>query len=568
MTLWNRRFVMDRFTQWMTMLRQEFAGYTLKRFRHDLIAGTTVAAVCLPLALAYGIAGGMTAAAGLVTAIIAGVITGLLGGTSFQISGPTGAMSAVLLVVLHRNGILGVYGATVLGGIFLIVMGVLRIGRYVVFIPTPVITGFTCGIALIIGISQIDPMLGVHTPLAETGIAKLSGYFMQPVTINPSALVLTIATVVILLLSKRLLPQIPDALVAMAIMTGTSWLFVLPVETIGALPHTILLGDHLSFATFPWSAWGDISSAGVTIAALAAIESLMTGTAGAAMSGKPFDADQELIAQGAANMVVPWFGGVPSSAAISRTAVAIRSGAQTRLTSIIHGLILVSCVFVLGPVIAAVPMASLAGVLLWTAWNMCDWHSLRRFWHARLTHPWVGVLITLGGTLVLDMSLAIVVGIAVSALVHIRHAAEAASVTIGPVDAGRMPSAGLASSCPGVRVAYINGALFFGNAVTVLQQLRQADACHTLVISMRGVPSIDMQAADVLHAAIRRIVDNDGIVYVAGVQPAVRTVMDKVGISADIGETQYCWDVASALQRIHDEIGVHGCLRCAERASA
>lgn len=559
---------MDRYAQWVTMLRQEFAGYNRKRFQHDLIAGMTVAAVCLPLALAYGIAGGMTAAAGLVTAILAGVITGVLGGSSFQISGPTGAMSAVLLVVLHRNGILGVYGATVLGGIFLMVMGVLRFGRYVVFIPTPVITGFTCGIALIIGISQIDPMLGVHTPLAETGIAKISGYFMLPLAINPSALVLTIATLFILLLSKRYLPHIPDALVAMAIMTGTSWLFALPVETIGELPHTILLSDHLSFAAFPWSAWRDVGSAGFTIAALAAIESLMTGTAGAAMSGKPFDADQELIAQGAANVVVPWFGGVPSSAAISRTAVAIRSGAQTRLTSIIHGLILVSCVFVLGPVIASVPMASLAGVLLWTAWNMCDWHTLRRFWHARLTHPWVGVLITLGGTLVLDVSQAILIGIAVSALVHIRHAAEAASVTVGPVDAVRMPSAGLAGSCPGVRVAYINGALFFGNAVTVQQQLRQADGCHTLVISMRGVPSIDMQAADVLHAAIRRILDKDGIVYVAGAQLGVRTVMDKVGISADIGETQYCWDVASALQRIHDDIAVAGCLRCAERESA
>ena len=558
---------MDRYAQWVTMLRLEFAGYDRLRFRQDLIAGLTVAAVCLPLALAYGIAGGMTAAAGLVTAIVAGVITGVLGGTSFQISGPTGAMSAVLLVILHRNGIMGVYGATVLGGIFLLVMGVLRFGRYVVFIPTPVITGFTCGIALIIGISQVDPMLGIHTPLAETGIAKISGYFMQPLTINPSALAVTIATVFILLVSKRYLPHFPDALVAMAILTGTSWLYTLPLETIGELPHTILLSDHLSFAAFPWSAWRDVGSAGFTIAALAAIESLMTGTAGAAMSAKPFDADQELIAQGAANIVVPWFGGVPSSAAISRTAVAIRSGGQTHLTSIIHGFILVCCIFVLGPVIAAVPMASLAGVLLWTAWNMCDWHTLRRFWHARLTHPWVGMLMTLGGMLVLDVSQAILIGIAVSALVHIRHAAEAASVTIGPVDAGRMPSAGLAGSCPGVRVAYINGALFFGNAVTVQQQLHQADGCHTLVMSMRGVPSIDMQAAEVLHAVIRRVLDKDGIVYIAGVQPAVHTVMDQVGISADVGDTQYCWDVASALQRIHEEIRLNGCLRCAECAS-
>ena len=261
-------------------------------------------------------------------------------------------------------------------------------------------------------------------------------------------------------------------------------------------------------------------------------------------------------------MAVPWFGGVPSSAAISRTAVAIRSGAHTRLTSIFHALVLMACVFGLGPVIAEVPMASLAGVLLWTAWHMCDWQTLRRFWHAQFTHPWVGVLVTLAATIVLDLSQAIVIGIVVSALAHVRHTAESAHVTVSTVDAERMPDAYLASTCPGVRVASINGALFFGNTMTIEKQLAQDERCHTLVISMRGVPSVDLQAADMLQRAIRSILSHGGIVYLAGVQPAVRTVLDRIGITQDIGETQYCWDTTQALRRIHDEVTQHGCVRC------
>ena len=531
---------MHRLMVFRRLLAREFVGYTANRFRQDLIAGVTVAAVCLPLALAYGIAGGMTAAAGLVTAIVAGIITGALGGTSFQMSGPTGAMSAVLLVILHRNGIIGVYSATLIGGFLLILMGILRLGRYVVYIPTPVITGFTCGIATIIVISQIDTILGIHTSSAETGIGKIIGFFTQSYTVSTTAGVCTAVTICVLWSCKRFLPQVPDALAAILVTTAGAWVWAIPIDRIGVLPHTMLLAEHLQFSTIPWSTLSDMSSAGVTIAMLAAIESLMTGTAGAAMSGKPFDPDQELIAQGAANMTVPWFGGVPSSAAISRTAVAIRSGAQTRLTSIIHALVLLACVLFLGPLIAAIPMASLAGVLLWTAWNMCDWQMLRRFWHAKLTHPWVGVLVTLGATVMLDLSQAILIGVVVSALAHLRHAAESASVTVTAVDAERMPHAHLASTCPGVRVAYINGALFFGNAAAIEVQLGQADTCHTLVISMRGVPSIDMQAADVLDAAIGKIIALDGLVFIAGVQPAVRNVLDRVGITRRIGETQYC----------------------------
>ncbi|MFM7678780.1 MAG: SulP family inorganic anion transporter, partial [Roseiflexaceae bacterium] len=278
-----------------------------------------------------------------------------ISGTAFQISGPTGAMSAVLLVILHRTGVMGMWTATLMGGVFLIVMGVLRFGRYVVFIPTPVITGFTSGIALIIAIGQIDSALGIITPPADTGLAKLMGYFTWHPVVNQWAIACTLGTIIVIWVLRRWVPRIPDALGAMAIITLASVAAGWDVTRIGSLPGTIMLASHLQWQLIPWAQLGTTVSAGFSIAALAAIESLMTGTAGAALSGKPFDPDQELMAQGVANVVAPWFGGVPSSAAISRTAVAIRSGATTRLTSIMHAVFLLLSVLFLGHVIALVP---------------------------------------------------------------------------------------------------------------------------------------------------------------------------------------------------------------------
>ena len=559
---------MLRLTQFVSLVRNEFTTYTPQRLRADIIAGVTVAAVCLPLALAYGIAGGMTPAAGLVTAIIAGIITGLLGGTAFQISGPTGAMSAVLLVILHRTGLMGMWTATMMGGTFLLVMGLLRFGRYVVFIPTPVITGFTAGIALIIAIGQIDPALGIHTPPADTGLAKLVGYIANHPALNSAALMCTIGTIVLIWALRKWLPRIPDALGAMMLITIVSMLAGWDIQRIGSLPSTIFLADHLQWALIPWEQFSTMISAGISIAALAAIESLMTGTAGAALSGKPFDPDQELLAQGIANLVAPWFGGVPSSAAISRTAVAIRSGASTRLTSILHAITLLLSVIFLSQIIALIPLASLAGVLLWTAWHMCDWLTIRRYYNARLKHAIAGFLVTMLATATLDLTQAILIGLAVSAIIHLRLEAEAASVTIVPVDPDRLPNARFRTACPGVRVAYVSGALFFGNAATMRQALQQEHTCHTLILSMRGVPMIDVMGAEVLRQIIAEYQQRSGHIMLAGVQPAVRAMLTRLHIDTLVGSTHIYWDAASAIHAVHDEIAMHGCQRCQDECAA
>lgn len=555
---------MQQLLQVGRMIRREFAHYSLVTLRKDLLAGLAVAAVALPLALAYGIAAGMSPEAGLVTAIIAGLIAGMLGGTSYQSSGPTGAMSAVLLVILHRTGVMGMWSATLLGGVFLIVMGILRWGRYVVFIPTPVITGFTAGIAIIIAVSQIDASLGIHTPPADTALLKLLGYFLtdMPHPINTTAVGVTAGTIGLLWVFRRFIPHIPDTLGAMVVLTGITWGMGISVATIGQIPASIMLDAHLQIAQIPWDAFNDIAGAAVSIASLAAIESLMTGTAGAAMSGRPFDPDQELIAQGSANLIVPWFGGIPSSAAISRTAVAIRTGGVTRLAGMFHALVLFVAILGMAPIIAHVPLATLAGVLLWTAWHMCDWHTIRRYLHSGVRHAIAGMFVTMAATAALDLTQAILIGLAVSAIIHVRLEVQSAHVSVVPIDPARLPNSPLQHACDGVRVAYISGSMFFGNAATMRQVLSRETSCHTLILSMRGVPMIDVMGAELLRTLIQEFRSRHGDVYIAGMQPAVQQMLLRFGVITLIGPDHIYWDAATAIHRIHERLIDDGCVHC------
>ena len=324
----------------VSILRHEFAGYNLAVFRRDLLAGITVGAVALPLALAFGVASGADAAAGLVTAILAGLIIGGLGGAAYQISGPTGAMSAILIAIAGQYGLAGVWVACVLAGLMLVLLGLFRLGRYIQFIPSPVITGFTGGIAIIIAVGQLDNVLGVKTAPAENALAKLWGYLSSPPTPDWRAVTLAAIVIATMLVLPRFLKAIPASLVGIVLASVIAALAGWQIPLIGAIPRTILLDSRLTLATIPWGDLDGLLLPAVSIAALGAIESLLCGSVGATMTGKPFDSNQELVAQGLGNMLVPFFGGVPATAAIARTSVAIKSGAATRLTSIVHALAL------------------------------------------------------------------------------------------------------------------------------------------------------------------------------------------------------------------------------------
>ncbi len=544
--------------------QREFAGYNLQSFRRDLLAGITVGAVGLPLALAFGVASGADAAAGLVTAILAGIIIGGLGGAAYQISGPTGAMSAILIAISAQYGLVGVWVACVMAGIMLITLGLLRLGRYISFIPSPVITGFTSGIAIIIAVGQLDNVLGVTSEPAENALAKLWHYLTNPPAPDWHTLATAGIVIAVMLILPRFLKAVPASLVGIVLATlvavGLGW----QIPEIGAIPRTIILDNRLTLPAIPWGDLDNLLLPALSIAALGAIESLLCGSVGATMSGRPFSSNHELVAQGLGNILIPFFGGVPATAAIARTSVAIKSNAATRLTSIIHSLVLLLSALALAPLIGRIPLAALGGVLLVTAWRMNEWESIRFYWHAGLRSAMAAMLITMVATAALDLTQAIIIGVTISAIIYIRQSALSASVASEPVDAKKLRAQGynIQESCPSVRVYYLTGPIFFGSVHTVLAAFNGAERYHTLVISMRGVPLIDAMGAKALTELVEKHEHHGGLVCFTGLQPAVRRTLTQTGLIALVGEEHIYWSAVEAIVELHTHRELHGCSFC------
>lgn len=553
----------------IALLRREFRGYDRATFQRDLLAGVTVGAVSLPLALAFGVASGADAAAGLVTAILAGLLIGGLGGASYQISGPTGAMSAVLIVIAGRYGIEGVWVATLLAGLMLILLGLLRMGRYIAFIPSPVIAGFTSGIALIIAIGQLENVLGVTMPHGENALAKL--FYLASNPVMPDWHTLTLAGVVVatMLLLPRLTKAIPGSLVGMVLATLLSVALGWEVASIGAIPRTILLEQRLTFGEIPWQLMGELLVPAVSIAALGAIESLLCGAVGATMSGKPFDSNQELIGQGIGNMCIPFFGGVPATAAIARTSVAIKSGAVTRMTSFVHSILLLLSALVLAPLLSYVPLAALGGVLLVTAWRMNEWESIHFFINTRLRHAILGFAITMLATAALDLTQAILIGITISAVVYVRQSATSTTVTSSTVKPQLLQDHGLpiTAICPSIHVYYLTGPVFFGSVTTVLEAFATAKEYQSLVISMRGVPMIDVMGAQALHQIVEEQQARGGDVFFSALQPEVLSMFVRTGLFDLVGPRNIFWNSAHAIIELHEQRMVGGCPHCGKHGT-
>src|SRR5262245_27378197 len=545
--------------------RAEFQNYTLSTFQHDLLAGLTVGAVALPLALAFGVASGSTPAAGLVTAIVAGLVIAGFGGSSYQISGPTGAMSAILIGLSIRYGMGGVWVAGLLAGVALIALGLFRLGRYISFIPSPVIAGFTSGIALIIAIGQIDNVLGVKTEPAENALLKLAGYFTHPVLPNWRAVAVALIVIATMIVLPRITKRLPGSLIGIVLATVAAGLAGWDVPTIGAIPHTIVLDQRLSLGAIPWASLQDLIPPAIAIAALGAIETLLCGAVAGNMTGKPMDNNQELIGQGIGNLLIPFFGGVPATAAIARTSVAVKSGGVTRMASFIHAGVLLLSVFVLGRVIGRVPLAALGGVLFVTAWRMNEWEAIRFFASKRLKHALVGLLVTMVATVALDLTQAILIGITISAIIYLRQSASAVSVYDEPVDMEKLRGHGytLARACPDVHVYYLTGPLFFGSVSTMMEIVGETHHHYrTLVLSMRGVPMTDVMGIHALEHLIRKQRDYGGDVRLTGLQPAVRRMFERAGLIELLGEQNIFWSAVEAIVAAHGDHAASDCPHC------
>ena len=532
--------------------RQEFAGYRRQDLQSDLLAGLTVAAVALPLALAFGVASGATAAAGLVTAVLAGVLLGALGGASFQVSGPTGAMSAVLVVVAAKHGVEGVWIAGAMAGALILLMGLFRMGRVVSYIPSPVITGFTSGIALVIAIGQLDNVFGVHVDGGDTSLGKLVAYVTRGITPSWQALATASIVMATMVLLPRVTRRIPGSLVGIAAASVVPALLGWDVATIGVLPRGIVLEHHLTVGMLHPDVLLDLVLPAVSIAALASIESLLCGAVGGTMTGTKIDTNQELLAQGLGNLLIPFFGGVPATAAIARTSVGIKSGGRTRLVSIVHGLAILGASLVAAPLIARVPLAALGGVLMVTAFRMNEWETIRFFIHRRLRHAIIAMAVTMLATVVLDLTQAIIIGVAVSALVFLRQA-SAIDVSRQPVDLDRMRERGhdLDTAHPHVQVIYVTGPLFFGSVTAFLESLEGIPESDTIILSLRGVPTIDAMGPQAIHEVIDRQEHGGGAVHLAGTQRAVASRLRQGGVLSRLGLSRIHWSADHAILAAH-----------------
>jgi SulP family sulfate permease len=543
------------------LYRDEFSGYSLAKFQQDLLAGFTVAAVALPLALAFGVSSGASAAAGLVTAILAGIIMGLLAGAPYQISGPTGAMSAVLIVLVSRYGLEGIWVAGLLSGALLFVIGLLRLGRFIAFIPSAVISGFTSGIALIIFIGQIDNLLGIKTAATETAAGKFIGYFNGGFVPDIQSLTLGLIVIVTMLFwPAKWNARFPASLLGIILATILNWTLNWSTSTIGAIPQSLILQSRLSIANIPWSNLPDFIAPTLTITALGAVESLLCGAVGSNMTGVRMQANQELVAQGVGNILIPFFGGVPATAAIARSSVGIKSGGQTRLVSIIHAIGLLLSMFLLAPFMERIPLAALAGVLMVTAVRMNEWPSIRFMFGKRFKTDMIAFTITMLATIVLDLTQAILIGTFLAGAVFLNKIASI-DIEVQEVDIERLKQKGIetAGKCKHVHVAFLTGPLFFAATGQFNEAFQNLGDTHALILSMRGVSLIDTAGLEAIHRLHERLQKQDGTLMFAGVHDNARQMMERGGLVEAIGEENFFWSSDQAIV----EAERRGCKFCA-----
>ncbi len=531
------------------VLGREFAGYNGAALRADVLAGVTVAAVALPLALAFGIASGATAAAGLVTAVLAGFIIGSLGGAGYQISGPTGAMSAVLIVLASRYGLEGVWMAGLLAGIMILLLGLFDLGQIVNFIPTAVISGFTSGIALIIFIGQIDNLLGVKTEAAENALVKLANYARLDFSpLLPAAGISLAVIAVMLLWPKKWNARFPASLLALIGATAAALALELDIPTIGTIPQTILLDQRLLPQNMPWEHLSELIAPAFSIAALGAIESLLCGTVGGRMVGQKMASNQELIAQGIGNIIIPFFGGVPATAAIARTSVAVKSGGRTRVVSLVHSAVLLLAALVLAPLLARVPLAALAGVLVVTAWRMNEWHEIRHIFGRRFKSAMFAFISTMIATVALDLTEAIIIGVGLSALIFVFQISRT-KISIMPVSVETMRKQGYELKTDGehMAVVYVMGPLFFGTANAFNAAVENLNGTRDVILSLRIVPLLDTTGISAVENAIQQIEAKGGRVYLSGLNEPVRSYLERAGILAQLGDDRVFWSADQAI---------------------
>ena len=530
-------------------------GYTAGVFSADLTAGITVGIVALPLAMAFAIASGMPPQAGIFTAVIAGLIISALGGTKVCIGGPTGAFIVILYGILAEYGAGNLAICTIMAGVILFIMGAARMGTMIKFIPYPVTMGFTSGIAVLIFSTQVKDFFGLqmeHVP--SEFVEKMLALGAAAGTVQPVTIGLAVASLAIILVwPASWQRRVPGSVVALLLGTAAVYLLHLPVETIGSKFGGIPQG--LPSFQMPELAWDNIRNLvrpATTIALLAAIESLLCAVVADGMTDDRHDSNQELMAQGVANMVVPFFGGIAATSAIARTATNIKCGARTPVAGIVHALVLLAILLVAAPLATYIPLATLSAVLVVVALNMGEWHNFKRL--AKWPRSDAAVFLTAFGlTVVIDLTVAVEVGMVLAAMLFIKRVSETTQIT--HVDESNETEGAQHSLIgrtvpPGVMVYRIFGSFFFGAADKLETALKQSKSEPTvLILSMRKVLAMDATGLNALEDICEKLHKKGRHLILSGPHAQPLFAMQKAGFIDQIGVENLCGDLEEALAR-------------------
>ncbi len=540
-------------------------GYNKTTFMSDLMAGVIVGIVALPLAIAFAIASGVSPEKGIITAVIAGFIVSALGGSKVQIGGPTGAFIVIVYGVIQQYGISGLTVATIIAGVLLVLLGVFKLGTVIKFIPYPVVVGFTSGIAVTIFTTQMTDVFGLSfggETVPGDFIGKWMLYFKHFNTVNWWNFIVSVTSVIIIAVTPKISKKIPGSLVAIILVTIGVWCLksFFGIDSIDTIGDRFSINSQLPKAEMPaldWEAIKNLFPVAVTIAALGAIESLLSATVADGMISDHHNSNTELIALGVANMVTPIFGGIPATGAIARTMTNINNGGRTPVAGMIHAVVLLLILLFLMPLARFIPMACLAGVLVVVSYNMSGWRSFT----ALLKNPKSDVivlLITFFLTVIFDLTVAIAVGLLLACLLFIKRIMETTEITAIKEEIHVEDEAGImhdeSITIPaGVEVYEINGPYFFGVA-TQFEELMSdfRDKSKVRVIRMRKVPFIDSTGIHNLSNFCEMSFKNKIVVVLSGVNPQVHSALHKAGFYDLVGEKNICPNINVALSRAEE----------------
>lgn len=538
-------------------------NYSRADFMRDLMAGVIVGIVALPLAIAFGIASGVSPEKGIITAVIAGFVVSLLGGSRVQIGGPTGAFIIIVYGIVQEYGEAGLLVATLMGGVLLLLMGLFRLGTVIKFIPYPIIVGFTSGIAVTIFTTQVADIFGLDfggEKVPGDFIEKWALYFRHFDTVNWWNTLVAVLSIAIIALTPKLMRRIPGSLVAIVVMTAAVWALrrYAGIDSIDTIGDRFTIRSELPAAALPaldWEAVRSLFPVAVTIALLGAIESLLSATVADGVIEDRHDSNTELIAQGAANLLTPLFGGIPATGAIARTMTNINNGGRTPVAGIVHAVVLLLILLLLMPLAQYIPMACLAGVLAVVAYNMSGWRTFK----ALLRNPRSDVavlLITFFLTVVFDLTVAIEVGLLIACVLFLKRVMETTEISVirDEID----PSAGTDLTLheehltvpEGVEVYEINGPYFFGIATKFEELMDQmGDRPRVRVIRMRKVPFIDSTGLHNLTTLCEMSRREKIEVVLSGVNEQVHGALERAGIIEMLGGENVCPNIHVALER-------------------